>query len=47
MLLGGSKVEQLQANIAAVAKGPLPEDVSAACDTVGAGLRGPMPAYNR
>jgi aryl-alcohol dehydrogenase-like predicted oxidoreductase len=47
MLLGGSKVEQLQANIAAVAKGPLPADVSAACDAVGAGLRGPMPAYNR
>ena len=47
MLLGGSKVEQLQANIAAVAKGPLPDDVTAACDAVGAGLRGPMPAYNR
>ncbi|MDQ0822413.1 aryl-alcohol dehydrogenase-like predicted oxidoreductase [Arthrobacter sp. V4I6] len=47
MLLGGSKVEQLQANIAAVAKGPLPADVTAACDAVGAGLRGPMPAYNR
>jgi aryl-alcohol dehydrogenase-like predicted oxidoreductase len=47
MLLGGSKVEQLQANIAAVAKGPLAEDVTAACDAVGAGLRGPMPAYNR
>lgn len=47
MLLGGSKVEQLQANIAAVAKGPLPADVTAACDAVGSGLRGPMPAYNR
>jgi aryl-alcohol dehydrogenase-like predicted oxidoreductase len=47
MLLGGSKVEQLQANIAAVAKGPLPAAVSEACDAVGAGLRGPMPAYNR
>ena len=47
MLLGGSKVEQLSANIAAVAKGPLPEDVTAACDAVGSGLRGPMPAYNR
>lgn len=47
MLLGGSKVEQLRANIAAVAKGPLPADVSDACDAVGAGLRGPMPAYNR
>jgi aryl-alcohol dehydrogenase-like predicted oxidoreductase len=47
MLLGGSKVEQLRSNIAAVAKGPLPEDVTAACDAVGSGLRGPMPAYNR
>ena len=35
------------ANIAAVAKGPLPADVTEACDAVGAGLRGPMPAYNR
>jgi aryl-alcohol dehydrogenase-like predicted oxidoreductase len=47
MLLGGSKVEQLQANIAAVAKGPLPADVVEACDAVGSSLRGPMPAYNR
>jgi aryl-alcohol dehydrogenase-like predicted oxidoreductase len=47
MLLGGSKVEQLRANITAVANGPLPADVVEACDAVGAGLRGPMPAYNR
>jgi aryl-alcohol dehydrogenase-like predicted oxidoreductase len=47
MLLGGSKVEQLRANIAAVANGPLPADVVAACDAVGTSLRGPMPAYNR
>jgi len=47
MLLGGSKVEQLRANIAAVANGPLPAEVVEACDSVGAGLRGPMPAYNR
>jgi aryl-alcohol dehydrogenase-like predicted oxidoreductase len=47
MLLGGSKVEQLRANIEAVAKGPLPADVTAACDAIGTGLRGPMPAYNR
>ena len=46
-LLGGSKVEQLRANIAAVANGPLPADVVEACDAVGTGLRGPMPAYNR
>ncbi|WP_018762015.1 aldo/keto reductase [Arthrobacter sp. 135MFCol5.1] len=47
MLLGGSKVEQLRANIAAVANGPLPADVVDACDAVGTSLRGPMPAYNR
>lgn len=47
VLLGGSKPEQLRANIAAVANGPLPADVVEACDSVGAMLRGPMPAYNR
>lgn len=47
VLLGGSKTEQLEANIAALAAGPLPEDVVEACDAVGAFLRGPMPAYNR
>lgn len=47
MLLGGSRVEQLRANIAAVANGPLAGDVVDACDKVGAMLRGPMPAYNR
>ncbi|UDM04397.1 aldo/keto reductase [Streptomyces longhuiensis] len=47
LLLGGSKVGHLKANIAAAAAGPLPTDVVAACDEVGARLRGPMPAYNR
>jgi aryl-alcohol dehydrogenase-like predicted oxidoreductase len=47
ILLGGSKVEHLHSNIAAVAKGPLDADVVEACDDVGAALRGPMPGYNR
>ncbi|MGI5424006.1 aldo/keto reductase [Streptomyces sp. CA-179760] len=47
LLLGGSKAEHLLANITAAAAGPLPADVTAACDEVGARLRGPMPAYNR
>jgi aryl-alcohol dehydrogenase-like predicted oxidoreductase len=47
ILLGGSKVDHLHSNIAAVAKGPLDADVVAACDDVGAALRGPMPSYNR
>ncbi|AKS31122.1 aldo/keto reductase [Mycolicibacterium goodii] len=47
ILLGGSKVSHLQSNIAAVCKGPLTDDVVAACDEVGSALRGPMPNYNR
>lgn len=47
LLLGGSRTAHLLANIAAAQAGPLPADVSAACDEVGARLRGPMPAYNR
>lgn len=47
VLLGGSKPDQLRANIAAAERGPLPDDVVTACDEVGATLAGPMPAYNR
>ena len=47
VLLGGSRVEHLVANVEAASAGPLPADVLAACDEVGAALRGPMPAYNR
>jgi aryl-alcohol dehydrogenase-like predicted oxidoreductase len=47
ILLGGSKVSHLQSNIDALGRGPLPDDLVAACDDVGAALRGPMPAYNR
>lgn len=47
VLLGGSKIAHLEANLAAAAKGPLPPDVVEACDQVGAQLRGPMPAYHR
>jgi aryl-alcohol dehydrogenase-like predicted oxidoreductase len=47
VLLGGSKPDQLRANIAAAGRGPLSPDVVSACDEVGATLAGPMPAYNR
>ncbi|WP_427015916.1 aldo/keto reductase [Pseudarthrobacter sp. P1] len=47
VLLGGSKAAQLQDNINAASRGPLPADLVAACDAVGLELRGPMPAYNR
>ncbi|AOS61029.1 aldo/keto reductase [Actinoalloteichus hymeniacidonis] len=47
VLLGASRIEHLTANIEALGKGPLPAELVAACDEVGARLRGPMPAYNR
>ncbi|QCQ17596.1 aldo/keto reductase [Microbacterium sp. RG1] len=47
VLLGGSRVDHLETNLASIRRGPLPDDVVAACDAVGAELRGPMPAYNR
>ncbi|MEU6780135.1 aldo/keto reductase [Nonomuraea angiospora] len=47
VLLGASSLDHLRANLAALADGPLPADVAAACDAVGDALRGPMPAYNR
>ena len=47
LLLGGSRIEHLRANLAAATAGPLPRDVVAACDEVGTRLRGPMPPYNR
>ena len=47
ILLGGSKTSHLQSNIDALSRGPLSDDLVAACDEVGATLRGPMPSYNR
>ncbi|WP_116952495.1 aldo/keto reductase [Jiangella endophytica] len=47
VLLGASKPGHLTANLAALARGPLPADIVERCDDVGRRLRGPMPAYNR
>jgi aryl-alcohol dehydrogenase-like predicted oxidoreductase len=47
ILLGASRLEQLQSNIRAAEGGPLDADVIAACDEVGRALRGPMTSYNR
>lgn len=47
VLLGGSRTEQVMANIALLDKGPLDADVVLAANAVGDDLRGPMPAYNR
>jgi len=47
VLLGGSKPQQLESNVAAAGRGPLPPDLAAACDEVGLPLMGSMPGYNR
>ena len=45
--LGASTMEQLEQNLEALGKGPLPADVVAACDGVWNNLRGITPKYNR
>jgi aryl-alcohol dehydrogenase-like predicted oxidoreductase len=47
VILGASRMEQLNENLAAAEDGPLPEDVVKACDQVWQDLRGPLPVYNR
>lgn len=47
IILGASRQEQLQQNLAALDDGPLPLDLVSACDRVWQGLRGVAPPYNR
>jgi len=47
VILGASRVEQLEQNLAACEDGALSEDTVKACDAVWAGLRGITPKYNR
>lgn len=47
VILGASRLEQLQENFKAAEEGPLTEDTLKACDEVYARLRGPIPKYNR
>lgn len=47
IILGASRLEQLNENLATVDDGPLSEDVLKACDEVWRNLRGPLPVYNR
>lgn len=47
VLIGASRLEQLEANLAAADGPPLGADVMAACDDVWATLRGAAPPYNR
>jgi aryl-alcohol dehydrogenase-like predicted oxidoreductase len=47
IILGASRVEQLEQNLAACKEGPLPLDMLQVCDEVWADLRNPVPVYNR
>jgi aryl-alcohol dehydrogenase-like predicted oxidoreductase len=47
VILGASRLEQLEQNLAASDQGPLPPETVAACDEVWQRLRGPTPVYNR
>ena len=47
ILLGGDRLDHFTANVAAVAVGPLPQDLSLACDEATHPLMGFMPPYNR
>ncbi len=47
VILGASKLEQLEQNLKASTEGRLPDEVVAECDAIWAGLRGVTPKYNR
>src|SRR6266436_7074128 len=47
IILGASKMEQLEENLKAMEEGPLGADTVAACDQVWAKIRGVSPQYNR
>lgn len=47
VLLGATRMEQLEQNLAACEKGPVPPEVLQVCDEVWAELRSPVPIYNR
>ncbi len=47
VILGASRLEQLQENLKALEDGPLSSDTVAACDQVWERLRGVTPKYNR
>ncbi len=47
IILGASRLDQLEQNLAACEEGPLAADVVKKCDEVWAGLRGVTPKYNR
>jgi aryl-alcohol dehydrogenase-like predicted oxidoreductase len=47
MLLGASRMEQLEQNLASCEEGPLFPETVTACDKVWNDFRGPVPVYNR
>ncbi|MFN0170142.1 MAG: aldo/keto reductase [Bryobacteraceae bacterium] len=47
VILGASRMEQLEENVAAMGEGPLTQETVEACDRVWARLRGVTPQYNR
>ena len=47
VILGASRLEQLEENLKAIEEGALPPEIVAACDGVWAKLRGVTPKYNR
>ena len=47
VILGASRIEQLEENLAAIEEGPLSAETAAACDGIWAKLRGVTPQYNR
>jgi len=47
VILGASRLEQLNENLTTIDDGPLSEHVVKACDEVWRNLRGPLPVYNR
>ena len=47
IILGASRMEQLNENLATIDDGPLSDDVLKKCEEVWRNLRGPLPVYNR
>ena len=47
VILGASRIEQLNENLAACKEGPLPPEALKTCDEVWESLRAPVPVYNR
>jgi aryl-alcohol dehydrogenase-like predicted oxidoreductase len=47
VILGASRMEQLQQNVSALEEGPLPQDVLKMCEEVWNNIRGSVPVYNR